>query len=84
MSDAFCAVMSGHLIYAGTATREEFDLIFLPEKIHDWQPDSTTTFLKNDGQQWESRCHSKMLGNFSASDMTVVFQWFDRRVAEAS
>lgn len=74
----FCAVPMPTIVYAGPATKEEFDRIQLKETVHDWQPGRAST-LREDGQQWERQCHSKTLGNFEQDGVTVVFQWFDER-----
>lgn len=77
---SFCLVPTAGTIYAGPRTKEEFDLIPLPVSVHDWRPDSTTTLIKNDGQPWEQRCHSKFLdGSQNGTGFDVIFQWFDRR-----
>ena len=81
---SFCAVPLPSTIYAGPATRAEFDRIPLPELVHEWQFDKVATLLKNDGQKWERRCHSKALGDHSQSSITVIFQWFDERPVEVS
>ena len=81
---AFCAIPLPRLVYAGPKTREEFDRLELPETVHEWKPDSTTTLIKGDGKQWEHRCHSKTLGELGSSSITVIFQWFEYRVAETS
>lgn len=80
---SFCAIPTPRLVYAGPQTREEFDRLELPEQVHEWKADPTTTLLKNDGQQWEHRCHSKTLGEFGTPGVVaVIFQWFEYRVAE--
>lgn len=77
---SFCAVPTSNTVYAGPRSKEEFDLIPLPERIHDWKHDQTETLLRNDGQQWERRCHSKFLEwRQNGTDLNVIFQWFDRR-----
>lgn len=76
---SFCSVPAAHYIYAGPRTREEFDLIALPEMVHEWKHDRITTLLKNDGQQWERRCHSKCVGEHGAGKVTVIIQWFEER-----
>lgn len=76
---SFCAVPAAQYVYAGPATREEFDLIALPETVHDWKLCRTTTLIKNDGQQWERRCHAKQLGEPGSGRVNVIFQWFEER-----
>lgn len=83
MTNQFCSVLSARVVYAGPETKDEFDLIDLPEKIHKWQPDEVTTLVTGDGQQWEHQCHSKTLGDFDQRTVTVVFQWFERRVVQS-
>lgn len=83
MRNSFCAIPLPQLVYAGPRTREEFDLLELPETVHDWKPDPTTTLLKGDGKLWEHRCHSKALGELGGPGaVEVIFQWFEYRVAE--
>lgn len=81
MASTFCAVPAPGLVYAGPRTKEEFDLIRLPETVHDWQADKVETLLHADGAQYERRCHSKMLGEPGTGSVYVIFQWFDVRVA---
>ncbi|EWC53133.1 hypothetical protein XAR_0573 [Xanthomonas citri pv. glycines str. 8ra] len=69
------------LVYASPATREEFDRISLPATQHEWKADSTLTLIKGDGQRWQRRCTSKVLGEHARDSVTVIFQWFDERVA---
>jgi hypothetical protein len=78
---SFCAVPTSGAVFAGPRTKEEFDSIPLPETVHDWKPDKTETLLRNDGQQYERRCHSKMLGEPGTGSVYVIFQWFDVRIA---
>lgn len=81
---SFCAVPTPNTVYAGPRTKEEFDLIPLPVRIHDWKTDDVETLLQNDGQQWERRCHSKYLdGRENGTGFDVIFQWFDRRPVAA-
>ncbi|ODT97336.1 MAG: hypothetical protein ABS82_01155 [Rhodanobacter sp. SCN 67-45] len=80
MASTFCAVPAPGLVYAGPRTKEEFDLIRLPETVHDWQADQVETLLHADGAQYERRCHSKVLGDHAPDGVTVIFQWFDFRV----
>lgn len=84
MSASFCGVPSPKIIYAGPGSREEFDLIALPEMLHAWKADSSETFLRNDGQQWERRCHSKTLGELGRDPVCVIFQWFEARPVGAA
>jgi hypothetical protein len=77
----FCAVPLPYLVYVGPRTREEFDRIALPETVHEWSLDPICTLIKHDGQEWERRCHSKALGDYSRGSVSVVFQWFDERPA---
>ncbi|MGE7136183.1 hypothetical protein ACQKIE_00965 [Luteibacter sp. NPDC031894] len=72
---------SGRIVYAGFATKAEFDTLPRPEQVGPWTPCKTTTVIKHDGQEWERRCHSKVTGNYGADEVTVIFQWFDERVA---
>ena len=68
-----CSVATPTLIYAWT-TQDQFDLIALPETIHDWRHSRITDVIKNDGQTWEHRCHSKSI---QKDGVTVVFQFFE-------
>lgn len=77
----FCAVPIPRLIYAGPATREEFDRIPLEATVHEWKFDRTITILKSDGQPWERRATTKCLGEHDDKGVTVIFQWFDERPA---
>ncbi|MBB3806379.1 hypothetical protein FHR51_002531 [Xanthomonas arboricola] len=81
MSTTFCAAPIPTLVYASPATREEFDRLPLPATQHDWKADSTLALIKGDGQQWQRRCTSKVLGEHARDSVTVIFQWFDERVA---
>ncbi|NIK50298.1 hypothetical protein [Xanthomonas arboricola] len=81
MSTTFCAVPTPTLVYASPATREEFDRIQLPATQYDWQADETTTLIKADGQKWQRRGTVKVLNDHAPGLVTVIFQWFDRRVA---
>jgi len=77
---SFCSVPLPRTVYAGPRSKEEFDRIDLPETIHEWKPDTTETLIRNDGKQYEQRCHSKCLGELGSSSVAVIFQWFERRV----
>lgn len=79
----FCGVPTptGKLIYAGPATREEFDRIPLPAKQFDWNPCQTTTVLKADGREWERRVTAKSLDDASTG-ISIIFQWFEERPVE--
>lgn len=82
---SFCTVPTAGTIYAGPRTKEEFDLIPLPVCVHGWCPDQTTTLIENDGQLWESCCHSKFMdGSQNGTGFNVIFQWFDRRQVSAA
>ncbi|UPG86822.1 hypothetical protein L2Y94_05565 [Luteibacter aegosomatis] len=72
---------SGRIVYAGFATKAEFDLLSSAERVGEWAACKTTTLLRNDGNQWERRCHSKVVGSYGADEVTVIFQWWDERVA---
>jgi hypothetical protein len=72
---AGCSVATPTLVYAWP-TQEEFDKLEVAETLHDWKDDRFGTVLKNDGQEWERRCHSKMI---EGSGVMVIFQWFDER-----
>ncbi len=74
-----CSIALPTVVYAWTATKEEFDKLALSETLHDWKSDKTTTVLKGDGQEWERRCHSKTV---EGSGVLVIFQWFDERPIE--
>lgn len=77
---SFCSVPTPSTIYAGPSTKEEFDRIPLPVRVHDWCPDQITTVIQNDGQMWESCCHSKFMdGSQNGTGFNVIFQWFERR-----
>lgn len=78
---SFCAVPLKNVVYAGPRSREEFDRLPIEETVHAWQPAEVEALLRNDGQRYEQRCHSKAFE--SQSGLTVIFQWFDYRVAEA-
>jgi hypothetical protein len=78
---SFCAVPTPTIVYASPSTREEFDRLSLPMNVHAWTPCEMTTLIKADGHQWERQCHSKSLGSFAPDEVTVIFQWFDYRVA---
>ena len=73
---SFCSVPLATTVFAGPRTKEEFDRISLPATVHDWQPCKTTTLCKNDGREWERRCHSKFV---ETAALHVIFQWFDER-----
>lgn len=79
---SFCTIPLPQLVYASPRTREEFDRLELPETVHEWVPDKTTTIIEGDGNQWEHRCHSKHLGELGTTSVSVIFQWFEYRVAE--
>ncbi|MFC6838576.1 hypothetical protein [Xanthomonas theicola] len=81
--DAYCGIPTPTLVYAGPSSREDFDRLELPATVHDWKPDATTTLIKADGKQWERRCTSKTLGDMGSNSVTVVFQWWDHRIAPA-
>lgn len=70
-----CSVVTATLVYAWP-TKSEFDALAIPEMIHDWKPDRTETVIRNDGQEWERQCHSKMI---QADGVKVIFQWFEAR-----
>lgn len=74
-----CSVATPTLIYAWPATKEEFDRIAIAEMVHEWRPCRTTTVLKDDGQEWERRCHSKAIGDVVSEPVSVIFQWFEER-----
>ncbi|MFC4729516.1 hypothetical protein [Coralloluteibacterium thermophilus] len=76
---SFCSVPIPGVVYAGPRTRDEFDLIDLPETVHEWQSCETTTLIKGDGREWERRCTSK---SAKANGVRVIFQWFDERPSE--
>lgn len=80
MASSFCSVLTPGIVYAGPATKEEFDRIPLPEMVHDWKPSKVETLLRADGSQYEHRCHSKALGDYRPDSITVIFQWFEYRV----
>ena len=82
MATSFCAVPLPGFVYAGPKTKEEFDRIPLPVTVHEWKPDSTETMLRNDGLQYERRCHSKSIESTAPDTLMVIFQWFEARVAE--
>lgn len=72
-----CSIPMPTLVYAWPK-KAEFDLLAVPEIIHEWKPCRSTTVLKADGQEWERRCHSKTVED---GEVTVIFQWFDERHA---
>lgn len=73
--DTGCSVAIPTVAYAWP-TKEDFDKLAVAETLHDWKPDRTGTVLKNDGQEWERRCHSKTI---DGNGVMVIFQWFDER-----
>lgn len=79
---AFCGVPtpSGKTVYAGPATREEFDRLPLTAQQFEWTPCRTTTVIKNDGRQWERRITAKALDD-AATGISIIFQWCDYRPA---
>lgn len=79
MNQSFCGVPTPGLVYVGPATREEFDLIDLPETVHPWIFDNTETLFRNDGTEWQRRCRSKCLGELGVDPICVIFQWFEAR-----
>lgn len=79
--NSFCGIPTPTLVYAGPQTKAEFDALALPGDVHDWKPDEVQTLIRNDGRQWEHRCHSKVL---EANGVMVIFQWFDRRPVETA
>lgn len=76
---SFCTVPTPSVVYAGPTMKEEFDRIPLEETIHDWAHDKVETLLRNDGQPYESRCHSKAFGDIGK--LYVIFQWVEHRVS---
>ena len=70
-----CRVASQSLVYVWPR-RADFERIALTEIVDDWKTCRTTTLMRNDGQQWERRCHSKPMDNGA---VTVFFQVFDER-----
>jgi len=79
---SFCAVALPHLVYAGPRTRKEFDCLPIEETVFAWKPDSAETLIRNDGQQYECRCHSKTFE--SHSRLTVIFQWVEYHTVRAA
>ena len=82
MKPSFCGIPLPRLVYASPQTWEEFDRLELPEHLHEWEADPTETLLRGDWRQWERRCHSKHLGEVDGAGVTVIFQWFEYRVAQ--
>ncbi|WP_395391429.1 hypothetical protein WBP07_12510 [Novosphingobium sp. BL-8A] len=80
----FCAVSSPTLIYAAPRTKEEFDQISLPEQVFEWKDDEAATLVGNDGQQWQTRIHAKMLGDGDSAAVMVIFQWVEYRAVEVA
>lgn len=78
---SWCSVALPDCIFAGPNSKAEFDKINLQATIHGWKPAETETVLRNDGRTYEGRCHSKAI---EQDGVTVVFQWFEYRVAEAA
>lgn len=70
-----CSVATPTIVYAWP-TKDEFDKLAVEERIHEWKPDRTETVFKNDGKEWERRCHSKTV---DGAGVMVIFQWFDER-----
>lgn len=59
-------------VYAWPKTREEFDLLALPEITHEWKPDNIKKGM-------ERRCISKATSRVGCGEMMVIFQWFEER-----
>lgn len=74
-----CDIATPTLVYAWSDSREKFESLALPERIHNWTPDRVTTLLKNDGHEWERRIHIKTV---EASGVLVVVQFFEERPIE--
>ena len=73
-----CCVASPNLVYAWPS-RTDFDRLALTETVHDWAACKTTTLIRNDGQKWARRCHSKTM---DGGPVMVIFQVFDERPVE--
>ena len=71
-----CDIATPTTVYAWTDSREKFDSLKLPGRIHDWTSDRITTAIKNDGQEWERRVHSKTV---EQSGVLVIVQFFEER-----
>ena len=63
-------------VYAWPKSKDEFDKIALEASVFDWGVCETTTLIKNDGQQWESRLHAKAMFD---GPVNIIFQWRDER-----
>ncbi|MDA3922730.1 MAG: hypothetical protein PF501_18940 [Salinisphaera sp.] len=79
--DGCCVTAFGQLAYVWPRTWGAFDAIPLEKRIGNWENDPASTICKDDGREWQKRCHSKTLGNFAAGSVTVIFQWFEPRIA---
>lgn len=79
---SFCSAPLPNLVYAGPASKDEFDRISLPENpAGTWTADPARTILEEDGQNWERRCYTKTLGELGSGQVAVIFQWFEYRPA---
>lgn len=73
--NAYCEVELPTLIYV-LLHREQYQKIDADEDIHVWKASKQLSSVKNDGRQWEERCHSKVV---EKGELMVVFQWFEER-----
>lgn len=74
-----CDIATPTLVYAWTDSREKFDSLKLPERVHNWAPDRVITILKKDGREWEMRVHSKTV---EAGGVLFVVQFSEERPIE--
>lgn len=77
---SWCRAALPHWIFAGPASKAEFDKIQLPVLVGEWQADRTETAIRNDGNQYEHQCHCKVARDATAG-VEVIFQWFEYRIA---
>lgn len=71
-----CDIATPTTVYAWTDDKKKFDSLKIEGRIYNWTPDKVTTMLKNDGQAWERRVHSKTV---EQSGVLVIVQFFEER-----
>jgi hypothetical protein len=74
-----CDIATPTIVYAWTDNFEKFNSLKLPGRVCNWTPDKVTTMLKNDGNEWERRVHSKTV---EQSGVLVIVQFFEERPIE--
>ncbi len=80
---SWCTVPLPRWIYVGPQSAADFDRIKLPATVGEWTTDPVETVIRHDGNQYEHRCHSKVAED-TAAGVSVIFQWFEYRVATAA